>query len=259
MTEPTTQPPAGAPILAAERLRVGYGDRGLLPPLSFAIHPGEQWVVVGRNGSGKSTLLKTLLGLLPPVEGQVVRPAGATLAYVPQRYPLEPTVPVRAIDLVAEGLEAGWSFLRPWRPAGSREAVAEALVRVGAEHLAHRRFDTLSEGQKQRVLLARAVVGSPSLILLDEPTSAMDLLAEQQTLAILDGLRRDRGTSVVLVSHHLEATLALANRAIFVDSEHQEVAVGSVADILADPTFRHHFGGLVDPPDSACGGGHGHD
>lgn len=253
----TTTP--DTPILTARGLGVGYGDRALLPPLSFSVLPGEQWVVVGRNGGGKSTLLRTLLGLLPPVSGQVERPTGTTLAYVPQRYPLDPTVPVRAIDLVAEGLESGWSFLRPLRPPGARTAIQEALSRVGIEHLATQRFNLLSEGQKQRVLLARALVGRPSLILLDEPTSAMDLLAEQQTLEILDGLRRDLGTSVMLVSHHLEATLALATQAIFVDAEHATVAVGAVADILSDPTFRLHFGGLVDTPGSGCGPeGHTH-
>ena len=127
------------------------------------------------------------------------------------------------------------------------------MARVGIDQLAHTRFDRLSEGQKQRVLLARAIVARPALILLDEPTSAMDLLAEQQTLAILDGLRRDRGTSVMLVSHHLEATLALATQAIFVDAEHETVAIGAVSEILADPTFRAHFGGLVDPPGAGCG------
>ncbi|MNS53349.1 Zinc import ATP-binding protein ZnuC [compost metagenome] len=252
-TLPLNQPVDGPPpILSAERLRVGYGDRPLLPSISFAVRPGEQWVVVGRNGSGKSTLLKTMLGLLPPVDGRITRAPGTTLAYVPQRYPLDPTVPVRAIDLVAEGLESGWSFLSPLRPPGSRARVHEALERVGAEALAQRRFDTLSEGQKQRVLLARALVGRPSLILLDEPTSAMDLLAEQQTLAILDALRRDLGTSVMLVSHHLEATMALATQAIFVDSEHQTVAVGAVASVLANPTFHHHFGGLVSDAHSGC-------
>lgn len=248
------------PILAARDLRVGYGDRPLLPAVNFAVRPGEQWVVVGRNGSGKSTLLKTLLGLLSPLGGQVERPEGTTLAYVPQRYPLDPTVPVRAIDLVAEGLEAGWSFVKPFRGAGDRRRVKDALARVGAEALAERRFDTLSEGQKQRVLLARALVGRPSLILLDEPTSAMDLLAEQQTLDILDGLRRELGTAVMLVSHHLEATLALANQAVFVDAEHQVVAVGPVSTILENATFRHHFGGLVDAPGSGCAQeGHGHE
>lgn len=234
------------PVLAAANLQVGYGGQAILPAISFVIRPGEQWVMVGRNGAGKSTLLKTLLGLLSPVSGSVIRPSGASYAYVPQRHPLEPGAPMRALDVVAEGLETGWSFLSLTRGRGAKLALDEAMTRTQTRHLANRRFDELSEGQKQRVLLARALIGKPSLILLDEPTSAMDLLAEQEALAILDGLRRDLGTAVMLVSHQLTSALALADHAIFVDAEHRVFASGAVSEVLADPTFHHHFGGLVD-------------
>jgi zinc transport system ATP-binding protein len=244
------------PVLAAATLQVGYGGKALLPPVTFVIRPGDQWVMVGRNGSGKSTLLKTLLGLQSPISGSVIRPAGATFAYVPQRHPLESGAPMRAIDVVAEGLEAGWSFLSLTRGKGAKAAIHDALERTNTLHLAKQRFDELSEGQKQRVLLARALIGRPSLILLDEPTSAMDLLAEQEALAILDGLRKDHGTAVMLVSHHLTAALALADHAIFVDAEHQVVASGAVQTVLEDVHFNHHFGGLVDHPHVQTGKPH---
>lgn len=245
---------AQSPVLAGRGLVVGYGGKALLPPIDLAIRPGEQWVVVGRNGSGKSTLLKTLLGLLPPVAGTVERPAAGGFAYVPQRHHLEPDVPMRAIDVVAEGLAYGWSFLSLGRGPRAKARIAEALDRTRTAGIAHRRFDELSEGQKQRVLLARALVGEPALIVLDEPTSAMDLLAEQEALKILDGLRRERGTAVVLVSHHLDAALALADHAVFVDADHQVVAQGAIAEVMANPAFHHHFGSLVDHPDSGCHG-----
>lgn len=251
MRKMTTSNPAPS-ILVADRLLVGYGGRPLLPPVSFQIRPGEQWVVVGRNGSGKSTLLKTLLGLLSPVGGTLGRADGVDFAYVPQRHHLEPGVPMRAIDVVAEGLEARWSFLWPTRGPGARARIQDALERTQTTAFAKKRFDELSEGQKQRVLLARAMIGNPALILLDEPTSAMDLVAEQEALAILDGLRRDRGTAVMLVSHHLTAALAQADHAIFVDAEHEVVASGAVATVLANPQFHHHFGSLVDHPASGC-------
>lgn len=240
-------------LIAARELVVGHGAP-LLPPLNFEIAKGERWVVVGRNGSGKSTLLRTLLGLIPPLGGAVERRPGAMLSFVPQRHPLGPGLPLRARDVAAEGLEAGWSFMRPLPRARARVDVA--LARTGAMALADRRFDELSEGQKQRVLLARAIASAPSLVFLDEPTSAMDPVAEAEALTILDGLRAEAGTAVVLVSHHLDAALAAADKALFLDAEHGVVACGSVADVLADATFSRHFGGLVDSHDKGCGDPH---
>lgn len=228
---------------------VGYAGQAILPALDFAVYPGEQWVVVGRNGSGKSTLLKSLLGLLAPIGGRFERPEGSRLAYVPQRHLLDPHVPMRSRDVVAEGLEGEWSFLRPLAPRGSRARIARALERAGASHLAAQRYTELSEGQKQRVLLARALVAEPALMVLDEPTAAMDLLAEQQTLSILADLRREVGTAVLLVSHHLTAALAQADRALFLDAEHQAVLAGPIAQVLADPAFGRHFAGLVEHPE----------
>jgi zinc transport system ATP-binding protein len=231
-------------LLVAHNLAIGYGGRALLPPLSLVIQPSDSWVVVGRNGAGKSTLLRTLLGLLPPVGGRVSRAPGATVVYVPQRVDLEPTVPMRGIDVVAMGLDAGWSFLRPWRRPLERAAVAAAIADVGAEAFAHQRFETLSAGQQQRLMLAQALVGRPALIILDEPTAAMDLIAERDTLAILARVRAARGCATMLVTHRLSAGLRQAQHVAFLDAESQTALVGKPAELLAHPVFQQHFGGL---------------
>ena len=247
----TTEPVRHADLLGVDDLVVGYRGAALLPPISMVVRPGERWVIVGRNGSGKSTFLKTILGLLAPVAGRVLKDPALRVAYLPQRHGLDSVVPFRAIDLVTEGLDRGWSFLMP-RRAGYRARVRAAMARTGVEAFARSRFDDLSEGQKQRVLLARALVGEPSVIFLDEPTSAMDLVAQQTTLDILDDLRLMHQTAVVMVTHHLSSGLSNADKALFLDAEHGVVACGTVQQILADPTFEYHFGGLVDHHPSQC-------
>lgn len=248
MTNPTPTPDleAGRPVLVAQNLRVGYEGRAILPPVNLTIRKGVQWALLGRNGSGKSTLLKTFLGLLEPVDGRIERPSSARISYVPQRHRIDQLAPMRAKDLVAQGLEAGWSFLAPFRQADTRQRVQTALERTGAVGFATQRFADLSEGQKQRVMLARAVVSEPDLIVLDEPTSAMDVVAARHTLEILETLTRDIQTSVLLVSHQITQALAFADQVLFVDLEHQEVVIDTVQAIEHNALFRHHFGGLVE-------------
>lgn len=223
------------PLLAASKLEVGYGGRALLPPVSFAVRPGELWLLVGRNGSGKSTLMRTLVGLAKPISGMITRPLGDRIAFLPQRQIRDPSIPLRAVDLVEEGLEAGWSFIRPFRRREARTAAMAALERAEAGHLANLPFLDLSEGQRQRVLIARALVAHPSLVVADEPTAAMDLLAERETLVLLDRSRRVDGTAVLLVSHHVPSALAVADCLIVVDAEQQIVVVGSREEVAAHP------------------------
>jgi zinc transport system ATP-binding protein len=225
-------------FLAADNLCVGYGGRAILPPVTFEIHRGELWLLVGRNGSGKSTMLRTLMGLTPPVSGCIIRPPETGIAFIPQRQNREPAIPLRAVDLVEEGLEAGWSFTRPLRAKPAREAALLALDRVDAGTLAAKSFADLSEGQKQRVLMARALVSEPLLIVADEPTAAMDLQAEREALVLLDKLRRNAGTAVLLVSHHVPSALAVADRLVVVDAESQAVVVGSRAEAANHPLVR---------------------
>lgn len=241
-TKPLTPP---KPVLATESLSVGYGGVPVLPPMTFAVRPGELWVLAGRNGSGKSTLLRTILGLLPPVGGSLTRPPSTSIAYLPQVQSLDPIVPMRVRDIVAEGVESGWSFLKPRLSAQQKQQITEAMERTGIADLAKRSFAELSEGQKQRVLLARAIAAAPQLLLLDEPTSAMDLKAEEEAIARIDELRRGLGTAVMLVSHHLPAAIKAADHILFVDAEHQRVAAGGVREVLADSIFHRQFAGLT--------------
>jgi zinc transport system ATP-binding protein len=219
-------------LLGCRALRVGYHGRALLPAIDVALGRGEFWVVIGRNGSGKTTWFRTLLGLLRPVEGSVIRAQGVRLAYVPQQSRFDEIFPLSTKEVVEMGAERGWSFLRP--RARARERVERALVIAGVGELSATPFRELSEGQKQRVLLARLAAGVPDVALLDEPTAAMDELAEREAFELLDRLRRELGMTVVVVSHYLEIAREFATAAIGFDRAASTVVVGDPERVFAD-------------------------
>lgn len=234
---------SGEPLLRCEGLVVGHRGRALLPPLDLEIRRAALTMVVGRNGSGKSTFIRTVLGLVPPVSGGVapLRP-GLRLAYVGQAVALDRVLPVRARDVVAWGLLGRWSFLRPADRKRAHEACDRALVEAGAPELADRPFGDLSEGQKQRVLLARALATRPDVAFLDEPTAAMDAVAEEAALAHLARLSRERSIGVVVISHVLPLVARFADEVIFLDRDDAVFAHGPPAAVFAHPTFRRYFG-----------------
>jgi zinc transport system ATP-binding protein len=201
--------------------------------------------VIGRNGSGKTSWLKTLLRLQPPVSGEVrlERPE-LRLSYLAQRQAFDDLYPLLARDVVAMGMQRGASSL--WhRAAVSSERVARALQLVGSADLAERPFRQLSEGQKQRVLFARLAAAEPDLAVLDEPTSAMDLVAEREACEVLRRLSQETGLSLVVVSHYLGLVGDYANRAVLLDRDTPAVVVGSPADVFRHEAFLLRYGERV--------------
>ncbi len=227
------------PVMSCRDLVVGYGARALLPPISVELRGAEFWAVLGRNGSGKTTWFRTMLGLLPVVGGTIERADGARVSYVPQRTGFDELWPLTASQVVEMGTERGWSFARPGRV---RAAVRESLALVGADELEHRTFRSLSEGQKQRVLLARLAAAKPDIAFLDEPTAAMDAVAEREALETLDRIRQHIGVCIVVVSHDLSVARDFASRALFIDRATPAVVVGTVQDVFASPAFHARYG-----------------
>jgi ABC-type Mn2+/Zn2+ transport system ATPase subunit len=173
--------------------------------------PGEFVALVGSNGSGKTTLLRGLLGFLPPLAGRVERRPGLRIGYVPQRETLDPLYPLSAWQVARIG---SWRDLPFWRfaSAGERSRTRAALEACQAADLAPRRYAELSSGQRQRVLLARALASDPELLLLDEPTAGIDPEAERGILDLLGRLRETRTVSTWIVTHHVAALAGRIDR-----------------------------------------------
>jgi zinc transport system ATP-binding protein len=230
-------------VLSAKNLTIGYNGIPLLPPVNVTIKRGEFWAVVGRNGSGKTTLVRTLLGLHEPLGGSIDRSADYLPSYVPQRAALDPIVPLRVTEVVALGMDRGWGFV-----GGAlnkrRETVHRALRQAGADELYKRQFQELSEGQKQRVLLARVLAAQANIAYLDEPTAAMDSVAERQSLETIDRLRNEHNMAVVIVSHFLGVARDIADRVLFLDRELQVSVSGAAGEVFQSDAFRQRYGDI---------------
>jgi len=243
---PCPPDPDDPALLHCHDLVVGHSGNALLPPVELELRRGEFWVVLGRNGSGKTTWFKTLLGLYRPIAGQVGYPGGPIdITYVAQRASLDALYPVSARQVVADGTLRGWSFLRPWAGDGASR-VQEALESVDAVDLADRTYRSLSEGQKQRILLARMVASGAPLALLDEPTEAMDAVADRAAMELLDGLRARYHLCLVVVTHYLRIARELADKVLFLDPDGQHVIVGTPDEIWAHEAFRARYGRAAD-------------
>jgi ABC-type Mn2+/Zn2+ transport system ATPase subunit len=201
--------------LSVEDADLGYDGRPVVRGASLVVRAGEFVALVGANGSGKTTLLRGLLGLLPPLAGRILRRADLRIGYVPQRETLDPLYPLSAWQVVSTG---SWRDLPFWRFAGARERsrTRAALEACQAADFAARRYAELSGGQRQRVLLARALATEPELLLLDEPTAGIDPEAEKGILDLLRRLREERGISIWMVTHRVDALAGRADRRLVV-------------------------------------------
>lgn len=237
--------------LRTRGLVVGHRGRALLPPLDLELARGHLLLVLGRNGSGKTTLVRTLLGLLPAVAGAVEWAPGARRAYVPQAGALDPTVPVRACDVVAWSGLRGWDFARPWRRTPAAK-VADAMTALDVAGLAHRQLRELSGGQTQRVLFAGILAGAADVAVLDEPTAAMDAAGERAVYATLSRLAHERGFAIVVVTHAVTAALGSCDQILLLDPDGvaggdpgrprvAEVVHGSAHEVTHSAAYRRLF------------------
>jgi zinc transport system ATP-binding protein len=236
--------PDGQPLIRAEALQVGYGGAAMLPPLTLAVRPRELWAVIGPNGAGKSTFVRTLLGLTKPVAGEVTRAPGLRLAYVPQQEALDPIFPVAVRDFVLMGRQGPGGVLGR-AGAADLAAVDAALAAAGAGSLAGRQLRDLSGGQRQRVLMARALARDADLVILDEPTAALDLPSERDVLALIEKLRARRGAAVVMVTHLVEDGLERADHALLLDRDHDVALAAPARAMRGAPEFRHIYGRFI--------------
>ena len=238
-----------SPLLRYEHVWFDYGDGPVVEDITFSLMAGEFAAVLGPNGSGKTTLLKLALGLLRPTRGSVsilgedsgsFRHRGL-VGYVPQvAEGLHRTFPATVEEVVGHGLYRGFDPLAAFRGAG-RPGVFAALETAGIAHLGKRRVSELSVGQEQRMLIARAVVRRPGLLLLDEPLASVDAAGQEQFYSLLRRLNREMGTTIVIVTHdigaviHEATTCACINRTMVFHGPTHEFSSDDVARLYGVP------------------------
>lgn len=223
--DPTTGPTTG-PVLALRSAAFGYHGTPVVSEVDLTVTRGEVVALLGPNGSGKTTLVTGLLGLSEQLGGSA-EVLGTPLdrlrdrtriGYVPQRHTLTGGVRATVTEVVATGLLA----TRPWwRPAGraDKQAVQDALETVGLADRARFDVDTLSGGQQRRVLIARALVARPEVLLMDEPTAGVDHASQVILAGVLQRLATS-GTTMLVVTHELEALRGVVDRIVEVDTGH---------------------------------------
>jgi iron complex transport system ATP-binding protein len=235
-------------LLEGRNLTFAYDDRTVLKDATLALEPGELVALVGPNGAGKSTMLHVLLGLLAPSAGTVAlegRPLGGfsrreiarKVAFLPQEVRSDFAFTVR--ELVGMGR---LPHLGRFRPEGPEDvlAIEAALDATGTRSFALRLASELSGGERQRVILARAIAQSTDVLLLDEPTSSLDVAHQLEVLDVLQGLV-DRGKSVALAVHDLSLAARFADR-IVVLYEGRVVAEGKPAEVVTEQLLERYFG-----------------
>ena len=234
-------------VLEMRRVGFGYNAHPVVEEITFTIEHGDYLWVIGPNGSGKTTLMKLALGIIEPREGEIFL-LGRRLehfrqweriAYVPQTVSrFDPFFPASAMEVAAMGLLSEKKF--PRRLSGrDRRRVEEAFEQVGIAGIMKQRIGELSGGQVQRVYLARALVSTPDILFLDEPTSAVEPGVREEFLRVIDELNRS-GTAVFLINHDIAGMGIRNNKILFINRT--QLFFGDGGQFCVSPSMGEYFG-----------------
>lgn len=215
-------------LLRTDHLRLAYQGRTVLRDVNFTLTAGEIVTIVGPNGSGKSSLLRALIGALSPAEGRITRKPGLRIGYVPQSLVIDQTLPLTVARFLS----------LPHRISAAR--VAHALQEAGVPDLAEHQMVALSGGQFQRVLLARALLSAPELLILDEATQGLDQPGAAGFYRQIEAVRQQKGCAVLMVSHDLHVVMAASDRVLCLNGH---ICCEGTPEIVASaPEYRALFG-----------------
>ncbi len=215
-------------LIALRDVSVRLGGHPALRNVDLDLSAAEIVTIVGPNGSGKSTLLRTIIGAVVPQSGRITRAPGLRIGYVPQTLALNATLPMTVARVLS---------LPVWRRP---DAVAVALAQAGVPDLAQRQLSELSGGQFQRVLLARALMDAPQVLLLDEPTQGLDQPGAAAFYRQIEQVRRDTGVAILMVSHELNVVMRASDRVICLNGH--VCCHGTPEVVASDPEYRALFG-----------------
>jgi zinc/manganese transport system ATP-binding protein len=235
-------------VIELDRATLRIGGRSILADTSFAIRRGEFIGVLGPNGAGKTTLLRAILGLIPPSAGRL-RVFGNTpqrgdpaIGYVPQVRTVLPDLRVRGFDFIASSVH-GERWGMPSLARADRKMIDATLVAVGARDLAERPLSEMSGGERQRLLLAQALLGEPRLLLLDEPLIGLDYRYQEAVIELVRRFARDRNITVLFSAHELNQLIGALDRVLYLGNGH--AALGTVAEVVTAPVLSQLYGAAI--------------
>jgi zinc/manganese transport system ATP-binding protein len=236
-------------VVEFDRVALAIVRRKVLAEISLAIEQGEFIGVLGPNGAGKTTLMRAILGLLSPSEGKIRvfgRAPGrgdAQIGYLPQVRTLSPDLPVRGRDFIASSLRGErWGI--PSVSHLDRKLIDEVLVATGAHELAERLLSDMSGGERQRLLLAQALLGAPRLLLLDEPLISLDHRHQERIVDLVSRFARERNITVLFSAHELNQLIGVLDRVLYLGNG--RAALGTVAEVVTAPVLSRLYDAPID-------------
>jgi zinc transport system ATP-binding protein len=216
------------PLVECHGVTVRRGGEAVLDNVEIAVMPGEMVSLIGPNGAGKTLLLRVLLGLLRAEEGKVVSRPGLRIGYMPQKLTLDATLPLTVCRFLSLGGPV---------PIGKRQ---EVLEEVGLSAVIDRPMRALSGGETQRVLLARALLRNPDLLVMDEPAQGLDIHGQDELMGLIEKTRQKRECGILMVSHDLHVVMAATDRVVCLN--HHICCTGHPMDVEVDPSYVALFG-----------------
>ncbi|MCB1665369.1 MAG: zinc ABC transporter ATP-binding protein ZnuC [Pseudomonadales bacterium] len=215
-------------LVKANNISIQFGDRQVLQHVNLSVHQGQIVTLIGPNGAGKTTLIRVILGLLPVRSGTVEKQPGLRIGYMPQKLHIEPTMPItvrRFLELAKRN---------------SSEPIGRFLEEVQVSHLMDHQLGSISGGEMQRVLLARALSQSPQLLVLDEPAQGVDVAGQADLYQLINDIRTAHHCGVLMISHDLHLVMAKTDEVVCLN--HHICCHGRPEQVSVDPSYLALFG-----------------
>jgi zinc/manganese transport system ATP-binding protein len=235
-------------VIALDHVTLQIGSRIVLSDVSFNIEAGEFIGVLGPNGAGKTTLMRAILGLLPPISGSVKvfghtpERGNPAIGYLPQLRTVLPDLRVRGRDFIASSLN-GERWGLPSFSLYDRSMIEETLDAVGVRDLAARPLSDMSGGERQRLLLAQALIGQPKLLLLDEPLISLDARHQEVAIDVVRKVCRERKITVLFSAHELNQLLGTLDRVLYLGNG--QAVLGTVEEVVTAPVLSRLYGSEI--------------
>ena len=229
-------------LIEANGITVTRGGKDILAAAGLRVRDGEIVTLIGPNGAGKTTMIRVVLGLMKADRGDVVRRSGLVIGYMPQRLHIDPTLPLTVARFLAmgQGSRNGGSRNGESRNGASADRAAQVLDEVGAGTVMETPLQAVSGGEFQRVVLARALLREPDLLVLDEPSQGIDVTGQAELYRLITRIRDRRGCGVLMVSHDLHLVMTDTDQVVCLN--HHVCCAGHPETVTNDPKYIQLFG-----------------